>query len=115
VPDLLIERLEKVATPLAAEMVVVPERVPEPGFVPMAIVIDAVEEVTVFPCASCTVITGWVAQALPAVPPEGWEVMASLDAVPGVTVMEVLLDTEAPERVAPRVTDPAIAPVRVAV
>jgi hypothetical protein len=47
-----MESPEKVATPLTAEMVVVPERVPEPGFVPMAIVIDAVEEVTVFPYAS---------------------------------------------------------------
>jgi hypothetical protein len=48
----LIERPEKVAIPLAAEMVVVPERVPEPGFVPMARRMDAVEEVTVFPYAS---------------------------------------------------------------
>ena len=110
-----MESPEKVATPLTAEIEVVPERVPEPGFVPMERTMEAEEEVTVFPCASCTVITGWVAQALPAVPPEGWEVMESLVAAPGVTVMEVLLDTEAPEMLAPRVTDPAIAPVKVAV
>jgi hypothetical protein len=52
VPDLLIERPEKVATPETAETVVVLERVPEPGFVPMARTMEAVEEVTVLPYAS---------------------------------------------------------------
>jgi hypothetical protein len=47
-----MERPEKVATPLVAEMVVAPERVPEPGFVPMVRTMEAVEEVTVFPYAS---------------------------------------------------------------
>jgi hypothetical protein len=110
-----MERPEKVAIPLVAARERLPERVPDPGLVPIARVIDAVEEVTVFPCASWTVITGWVVQAVPAVPPEGWEVMESLDAAPGVTVMEVLLDTEDPEMVAPRVTDPARTPVKFAV
>ena len=41
-PVLLIERLLKVATPSTALTVVVPLNVPPPGFVPMAIVIDAV-------------------------------------------------------------------------
>jgi hypothetical protein len=48
----LIESPEKVATPEIAETVVVPERVPDPGFVPIAKVIDAVDVVTVFPYAS---------------------------------------------------------------
>jgi hypothetical protein len=39
----------KLATPAVAALVVVPDRVPPVGFVPMAIVIDAVENVTVLP------------------------------------------------------------------
>ena len=35
-PDLLIDRVEKVATPLTAATVVVPDRVPEAGLVPIA-------------------------------------------------------------------------------
>src|SRR5205823_12371193 len=50
-----MDRLEKVATPLTAATVVVPDSVPPPGLVPMAIVMLAVELVTVLLNASCTV------------------------------------------------------------
>ena len=49
-----IERLAKVAMPLEALTVVVPDRVPPPGFVPIATVRDADEVVMVLPAASCT-------------------------------------------------------------
>src|SRR5512140_959004 len=49
-----MDRLENVATPLTADMVVVPDSVPPPGLVPMATVMLAVEAVTVFPNTSCT-------------------------------------------------------------
>lgn len=46
---MLIDRLLNVATPATALTVAVPDSVPPPGFVPIATVTDAVEEVTVFP------------------------------------------------------------------
>ena len=49
-----MERLLKVATPLTALTVVVPESVPDEGFVPMATAIDAEEEVTTLPAESST-------------------------------------------------------------
>ena len=51
VPTLLIFRLEKVATPLTALTVVVPERVPPPALIAMARVIASVAEVLVMPVA----------------------------------------------------------------
>src|SRR3954469_24021097 len=47
VPVLSMERLEKVATPVTAATVVVPDSVPPPGLLPMATVTLAVELVTV--------------------------------------------------------------------
>src|SRR5437867_2350466 len=47
-------RLKKVATPLTAATVVVPERVPLAGLVPMATVMLVVAVVTVLPWASWT-------------------------------------------------------------
>src|SRR6266576_857191 len=47
-------RSEKVATPLTAATVVVPERVPLAGFVPIATVMLVVAVVTVLPWASWT-------------------------------------------------------------
>ena len=49
-------RPEKLATPLEAATVVVPERVPPAGLVPMAIVILPEKVVTRFPPASSTEI-----------------------------------------------------------
>lgn len=51
-PDLLMFKPEKVATPEVAASEAVPERVPAAGFVPMATAIVAVDVVTVFPFAS---------------------------------------------------------------
>ena len=73
----LIERLEKVATPLTALTVNVPESVPEPLLVPMAIVIDAVDVVMTVPDASSTETTTEGAIAEPCVPLEGWVVKTS--------------------------------------
>jgi hypothetical protein len=44
-----MERALKVATPFTAAMVVVPAREPEEGLVPIERVMEAFEEVTVFP------------------------------------------------------------------
>src|SRR5438105_13900318 len=49
-----MERPLKVAAPLTALTVLVPLRVPPPGFVPMATVIEAVLLVTTLPFASST-------------------------------------------------------------
>src|SRR6185295_13556023 len=62
-----MERLENVATPLTAATVAVPDSVPPPGLVPIATVMLAVELVTVFPNASCTVTCTAGLMALPAV------------------------------------------------
>ena len=51
-PALLILRPEKGRTPEEAAPLAVPVRVPEPGFVPIARVMLAVDEVTVLPPAS---------------------------------------------------------------
>jgi hypothetical protein len=48
----------KLATPEIALFVIVPLRVPPLGLLPMATVIEAVDEVTVFPKLSRTVIVG---------------------------------------------------------
>ena len=61
----------KFATPATACSVIVPPKVPPPGFVPMATVTVDVSVVTVLPPASCTVTTGCVIQAVPPVPPLG--------------------------------------------
>src|SRR5436190_1077159 len=55
-----MDRLLKVAMPLDALTGVVPDRVPPPGFVPMAIAIEADDEVTTLPPRSltCTVTAG---------------------------------------------------------
>src|SRR2546421_737819 len=54
VPAVSMLRLEKVATPLTAAAVVVPERVPPFGFVPIATMILVVAVITVLPWASWT-------------------------------------------------------------
>src|SRR4029079_4984186 len=48
------DRAEKVATPFTAATVFVPLKVPEEGFVPIASVTEAEEEVTTLPFASRT-------------------------------------------------------------
>src|SRR3954471_21703918 len=83
-PALSMERLENVATPLTAATVVVPDSVPPPGLVPMATVMPAVEPVTVFPNASCTVTCTAGLTALPAVALVGCTVKATLLAAAGL-------------------------------
>src|SRR6478735_3974175 len=79
-----MDRLENVATPATAATVVVPDKMPPPGLVPMATVMLAVELVTVLPNASCTATCTAGLIATPAVTPEGWTVKPSLEAAAGL-------------------------------
>src|SRR5947208_14863710 len=84
VPGLLMFRFAKVATPLTAATVVVPERVPLAGLVPIATAMLLVAVVTMLPCAS------WIATCtagVNAAPPTallGCTVKASFAAGPTV-------------------------------
>lgn len=100
VPDLLIERPEKVATPLTALTVAVPESVPPPGFVAIATVIDADEVVTVFPPASWTAtVTDGLIDA-PATAFDGFWTNASWVAAPTVILNVELVALVRPVEVA---------------
>src|SRR5512140_474438 len=79
-----MDRLENVATPLAAATVVVPDSVPPPGLVPIATVMAAVELVTVLSKASRTVTCSAGEIAMPATAFVGWTVKASLEAAAGL-------------------------------
>src|SRR3954469_19254391 len=79
-----MDRVAKLATPLTADTVVVPDSVPPPGLVPMATVMLAEELVTVLLKASCTVTCTAGAIATPAVALVGCTVKASLVAAAGV-------------------------------
>src|SRR6476659_2968630 len=79
-----MDRVEKLATPLDADTVVVPESVPPPGLVPMATVMLAEELVTVLPNASCTATCTAGAIATPASALLGCSENASLEAAAGV-------------------------------
>src|SRR5512143_1489665 len=79
-----MDRLEKLATPFTADTVVVPDSVPPPGLVPMATVMLAVELVTVFPNASCTVTCTAGEMGTPPVVLLGWTVKASWEAAAGL-------------------------------
>src|SRR6185295_2882229 len=81
-----MDRLEKDATPLAADTVVVPESAPPPGLVPIATVMLADEPLTVLPNASCTVTCTAGLIATPAVALVGWTLKASRFAAAGVMV-----------------------------
>src|SRR5438094_8896583 len=73
-----------VATPATAATVVVPERVPLPGFAPSATVTLLVKPVAVFPCPSSAVtcIAGVI--AAPATVLLGWTLKLSCVAAPAV-------------------------------
>src|SRR6185295_12647562 len=79
-----MERVVKTAIPLDATTVVVPDSVPPPGLVPMAMVMLAVELVTVLLNASCTVTCTDGEMAAPAMALAGWTVKASLFAAAGL-------------------------------
>ena len=87
----MMERLLNVATPPDAATVVVPLRVPLPGFVPIAIVIDVVLVVTKLPFASriCTVTAGVIED--PAAVFDGCVPNASFVAVPAVMLNALLV------------------------
>src|SRR5256885_14339374 len=79
-------KLEKVATPDTAAMLVEPASVPPPGFVPIATVTVPVNPLTVFPRASCAVTLTAGVIARPAVAFEGCTVNTSCAASPAVTL-----------------------------
>src|SRR5262245_21338682 len=94
-----MEMLENDATPPTAATVVVPDSVPPAGFVPIASVIGAVELVTVFPFASCTMTTT-AGIAAPAAVFVGCAVIASFAAAPGVMLNALLVAPVSPAAVA---------------
>src|SRR5512140_726164 len=79
-----MNRFEKMAAPPAAATVVVPPSVPPHGLLPIANVMLAVELVTVFPNASCTVTCTAGEMEAPAVALLGWTVKATLEAAAGL-------------------------------
>src|SRR3954470_8906182 len=75
-----MDRVAKLATPLTADTVVVPDSVPPPGLFPMATVMLAEELVTVLPNASCTATCTAGARLAPAVAFVGWTVKPTFEA-----------------------------------
>ena len=86
-----IDRPANVATPFTAPTVVVPDSVPPPGFVPITTVTNDESVVTVFPKASCTVTSGCVPNAAPAVEVFGDVEKANFAAAPGVMLNGLLV------------------------
>jgi len=84
---------EKVATPATAATVLVPDKVPVLGFVPIATVMFPVNPVAVLPLASWAVT--WTAGviAAPATVFVGWTLKRSAVAVPGVMLNAELVPT----------------------
>src|SRR2546422_10628928 len=86
---------ENVATPATAATVLVPDKVPVPGFVPIATVMFPVNPVAVLPFPSWAVI--WTAGVIPAPATAfvGWTVKTSAVAAPGVMLNAELVPTVA--------------------
>src|SRR6476646_6681701 len=85
-----MDRLENVATPLAAATVAVPDSVPPLGLKPMDTVMLATELLTVLLNASCTVTCTAGLIATPAVAFDGCTVKASLEAAAGLMLKAAL-------------------------
>src|SRR6266567_2527278 len=83
-------KLEKVATPPEAAMLVVPESVPPAGLVPIATVTLPVNPVAALPSASRAVICTAGVIAAPAVTLVGWTETNRSLAAPGVTLKGAL-------------------------
>src|SRR5215210_8099599 len=100
-----MEQPLNVAIPADAAIVRPPLQVSVPlaGLVVIASVIEFVAPATVFPPVSTTRTTGCVDQAAPAVPPDGWAVIARLAAGPTVMSMLVVWMPVSPTAVAVRV------------
>jgi hypothetical protein len=96
VPPLLIERLEYVATPDDAAVLVVPESVPPPGFVPIATATVADEDVTVFPRLSVTATVTAGLIDTPAVAVVGCWTNTTFDAAPTFTLKVELVAPVSP-------------------
>src|SRR5439155_1064140 len=103
VPLLLILSVAKVATPLIAATVVVPERTPAPGFASIATVTVPVKPVTVLPSASRAVTCTAGLIVAPAVVVPGGTVNASWLAAPGTMLKATLVVPERLKAVAERV------------
>src|SRR5713101_4580822 len=90
-------RSVNVATPDAEPTVNVPDRVPPPGFVPIAIVTLPAKPVAVLPPASSAVT--WTAGVITAPAPalEGGTVNASFVAVPARMLNALLVPVNAPD------------------
>src|SRR2546422_122660 len=84
-------RLEKVATPLTAATVVVPERVPLAGLVPIATVMLVVAVITVLPWASWTATCTAGVIAAPAAVLLGCTVKTSFAAAPALMLNALLV------------------------
>src|SRR2546422_1326045 len=93
-------RLEKVATPLTAATVVVPETVPPAGFVPIATVTLPVNPGTVLLMASSAATSTGGATCAPAVAVVGCMVKASCVAAPGSMSNGALVAPPSPVAVA---------------
>jgi hypothetical protein len=95
-PVLLMLKPGNVATPATAVCVNVPDRVPLPGFVPIARVTALTADVTTLPSASSmlTCTFGVMVAAAPVF--VGWTVNASCVAVPGVTLKRLLFAPVSP-------------------
>lgn len=87
----MILRSLKLATPATAFFVVVPLSVPPLGLFPIAIVIEAEEEVIVFPKLSWTTTVGGPDNAAPAPALPGCTEKASLFAAPALTLNALLV------------------------
>src|SRR5213078_2357313 len=96
VPALSMLSPEKVATPATAATVLVPDKVPVPGFVPIATVMFPVNPVAVLPFPSWAVI--WTAGVMiaPATVLVGSTLKTSAVAVAGVMLNAVLVVLPAP-------------------
>src|SRR5213596_3562376 len=93
-------KVENVATPFTAATVVVPERVPLAGLVPIASVMLVVAVVTVFPWASWTVTCTAGVFAAPAAALLGWTVKTSFAAAPALMLNALLVAPVRPAAVA---------------
>jgi hypothetical protein len=100
VPALLILKPGNVATPLAAFAVAVPDKVPLPGFVPIARVTAFVAAVTTFPCASSMLTCTDGVIAAPATTLLGCTVNTSCVAAPAVTLNALLVADVSPPALA---------------
>lgn len=84
-------RFEKLATPAATGTVVVPDNVPAPGFVPIAMTMLPTKAVATLPWASSAATCTGGAICAPVNAVVGCAVKASCVAVPGVTSKPLLV------------------------